>query len=884
MNNTAVVDSQCCELINQYLFDNVWNEPVSEYRTNIHPQLISKDSKVGTFRVLDATIFLPTRNKSYYVYFIKAGDLNITFPELGSEWMDSAVIGNRFRTLIHTYTSTGMMIPKGAVYFRYNKRRDVLFLAIEKKAFKRLVPLQKLESVYLTFYYDSDVEKTFKIFSKYIELTSDIEKAMREMDELLTFRDHDDCVLQFQDGLEITDLTKSLVPEVGHYYDVIVDNNIKYAFDVDFKDALTVGSFHSDLDKCHKYLIHIPRVLNPNNDVITHNTCDFFMRQRLHNVGKYIHRSGHGRTITQVTHNDMAIPEFIVDAYRDYLQDQDVTLRCLVRIHEKNNRLIRDRNYIDLLYHHSHSDNDIVKFLSGSHLTKMPWWEAKHLEQSKYVEMMFDSTNGTQRDNIDKCIDALGFYNTVNLLCRRIVDYDTDSKFEKTITFGLPLLYSGKPVVPVVYLNHKKLHFASYQYSCNLLKNTCTVFFNDNVYIPTGTNISIEFFLSGENTIYTFVVGQDGDYTFNLPYKQFAVYLQEENDKPCKGAMYSSKYSYRYIEPVSNIYITTENEGGQTITFNSEYVGRKFIVQNIECTYVKSYNIDEFAHAGKTLAVSLTNESQLGVPYPILDIVNTSVYLNGKYLVKDIDYTISTIRDENKNIAAHELIIQTMDHFSEKHENILDFIINVANVEEISTGFCIDNKLTDKTPVNLFFPNITSVHVNNELSRHGTYHGTFIDVSDPGYENGSIFEIQTSIPKIVSDFVHSYQKDDDIEKLKKLNEYFYKEGILDPDKIILEKKHRIYSVMLNNFIQDVVNGKVPVINDPDPSRAKDAIKPYLYLKDMDIVFKGTDQRFVDFYPQYVNYSVDADMKKFIDRYIQEYMPKNSIPTLEVVYE
>ena len=77
MTTTAVVDSQCCELINQYLFDNVWNEPVSEYRTNIHPQLISKDSKVGTFRVLDATIFLPTRNRSYYVYFIKAGDLNI---------------------------------------------------------------------------------------------------------------------------------------------------------------------------------------------------------------------------------------------------------------------------------------------------------------------------------------------------------------------------------------------------------------------------------------------------------------------------------------------------------------------------------------------------------------------------------------------------------------------------------------------------------------------------------------------------------------------------------------------------------------------------------------------------------------------------------------
>lgn len=38
--DTEARDQLCCDIINQYLFDNVWNEPVSEYRVNVHPQLI----------------------------------------------------------------------------------------------------------------------------------------------------------------------------------------------------------------------------------------------------------------------------------------------------------------------------------------------------------------------------------------------------------------------------------------------------------------------------------------------------------------------------------------------------------------------------------------------------------------------------------------------------------------------------------------------------------------------------------------------------------------------------------------------------------------------------------------------------------------------------
>ena len=100
----------------------------------------------------------------------------------------------------------------------------------------------------------------------------------------------------------------------------------------------------------------------------------------------------------------------------------------------------------------------------------------------------------------------------------------------------------------------------------------------------------------------------------------------------------------------------------------------------------------------------------------------------------------------------------------------------------------------------------------------------------------------------------------------------------------MERKRRIYSTMLNSIIHDVLSGKLDIVYDPDISRLNSAIRPYLYLKSMDLVFKqGNDQRFLDYYPQYINYEIDTALKPVIDLLIRTYMPKNIDPTMEVVY-
>lgn len=137
-------DTICCEILRQYLFDHVWNEPESEYRINVHPQLYREKSVVGSFRVLDANIKLPTDADQYFIWYMKSTDINLGLELEPSTWYDTAIICNEHRTLIHTYTESGSMLPKCSVFIRYNRSKSIVYIAINKHAFKLMTPKAKL--------------------------------------------------------------------------------------------------------------------------------------------------------------------------------------------------------------------------------------------------------------------------------------------------------------------------------------------------------------------------------------------------------------------------------------------------------------------------------------------------------------------------------------------------------------------------------------------------------------------------------------------------------------------------------------------------------------------------------------------------------------------
>lgn len=878
-----------CHVINHYLFDKVWNESPSEYRVNIKPMLMKKGSSVGSFSLLDATIMLPTLSDSYYVWAFSAEDFNIGLKLPDDTWVNGEEIANDYNTLLQVYSVSGSMLHKGFTFYKYNLSRTVIFVAAKKDMVKKCVPTNnELEDIYLTVYFDSDIQNDVRVLSRQKTNRVTENNFRREIDAILNSCTNLDQLQIYKNGIEITPDKNKLAWSNGDYIDIVVDENIVFAVDIDITYKDQNPAFLSTQDNIWKQLIHIPKASNSDNKVITHNTCDFWVRRRLTNdaYGKYLHRvraEDKRPVVNQVTHNDMAIPLYVLDAYRDYLQCEEISIHLVARIHDKDNYLIRDASFIDLLY--THDDDKIIEILCGKGPEEIPWWRADNLESSKYVQMMFDVPNIVTKETLKEYVDALGFYHVINILCKRIIDITVTDAFNKEFTFNLPLMYSGFSVIPIVYLNGRVLRKDQIEYTVDTELNQCAVHIKDEVTTKTGDKIVVVIFLDGDKTIYSFEATENNT-SISIPFEEYVVYAEDTTETKGINNTYIKKYIP--LAAGTNKYAAITTDGITKITVAPEFVGKRIYIQNKYCSYRQMFELTPYTESGKTIAIPLetqyTETENSVVNCPIFNIQNISVYVNGEYLVRDIDYFLNSIYDSDSALVAHELVIQTMDHFKENSTDYVDLIVNVAEIDDISSFFVINNELRDATPVNYYFPNISMAHVAGILERDADYKGVYMKLPDGKYSQGDIFEIQTAIPALIKDFVLKYASNEDKERIRIMNEYFYDYYQIIPKILVMEDKHRIYSTFMNTFIHDVLTGKVPLIFDPDGSRMSDTIKPYLYLKDMDLCFTDISRTFVDFYPQYINYSVTPEVKRFIDFFVNKYMPENLDPTVEVVYE
>lgn len=878
-------NTACCNMLNAYLFDHVWNEPFSEYRINIQPQLIKPTSKVGSFSVVDGNIPLPTEEDSYYIWAISSEDFNVGLNLPSLTWFSLADVCNSYNTLIHMYGINGAIFHHGTTFIMYNGSRNFIYIAAKKHMVQKTIPFPPTQDVFLTVYYDSDRVNPVRICSVYTTKMSELNDLQLQVDTFLAQLKKEDQLSVYVDGVDVTDINHLPMVDNLTYYDFIIDENILFSFEIDLVSKNQDPVFLSERDKTWKQIIHIPRELNPDNKIITHNTCDFTVYRKYgKRHGYYLHRASYNRTVSQVTHNDMAIPLFILDAYRDYLQTQEIKIKGVVRIHEKDNILIRDANYIDLLYSEYHSDDRIVEILASKGPEQIPWWKASHLEQSRYVDMMFDTPNLVSDENITDYVKALGFYQVVNILCKRIMDITISDAYTGSLTYNLPVLYTGMQVIPILYLNGKPVQRQYYDYTCNTVDNTITIVVSKQLYTKIGDKLTIVLFVDGDSKTISFTP-TESNLSVDVPFDDAIIYLKKINPNPIKGVNIVTQESYIKCLPGSNIFIKQQTEEGSKFIFNGEYVGSEFLIQSAYCSYLQSHNLKQYTETGATLAIpASTNIFGYKDKFsPIFEYRNVSAFLNGNYLIRNVDYFINEVRDKEDNFAFSEVVIQTMDYFNEDGDDVLDILFNVAEIEDLSWGFSIRNRLQDETPVNLYFPNVSVVHVDGSLVRDLEYRGIYILLHNQPELNGGKFEIQTSVPKLVRDFILEHATNEDYERIKILNEYFYPFITVDVDFLVLEDKHRMYSAWMNTFIHDALTGKFGLALDPDDNRMEQQLQQYDFLKQQDLIFKGLDQRFIDFYPQYVNYEVTPEMKLIIDRLISRFMPKNIDPTEEVVY-
>ena len=740
-----------------------------------------------------------------------------------------------------------------------------------------------LPMIRVSIYYDPDITNKINIMSHKLSLRdyngTSKEKFIEFVQKCNNNRDH---LTIIKNGYE-TYLKDSSIFEENTYIDIIHDDNTVFTYDINISDPVHNLVYFSEKDKIYKQLIHFPKELNPNNEIFTHDSMHIYVRNNVENKGVLYHRCAKD-SVTQVTHNDISLPTYVLDAFRDHLNEQNISLHIVIRRHDKNNVLVREKSYIDLLY--SLDDTTIIDHLLGKiEPESLHFWKANELESTKYVEMMFDVPNIITTSNMYDYVEGLGYYQVASLLCKKIQSSTITNLFDRVIYYPKPYVYQANKVYPLVYINGYKINNNLVDYINN--NTNIEVKLDNKVKYEVGDTLSTQLFIHGDTSIYGFIPNEK-DQFIDLPYSDYTILEEVNLDielSNFNNTFTYKKYYRKFTETLGNIVkVPSDKEGFTRLSFGPLVYGKKFIIQNNVRVYSYNFNLDDDLLNSKPLIYSLNRTTTSYEQVPVYYTPQVICYLNGKYLIKDLDFTFVEIKDPDGHLLDKLLVIQNVSYLKNSG-NTLEVFITSEEVENIVNHHVVNDLAYDSDELSLLFENMTTIHVNGILETKYINKGNYIELPSGKYKQGAPFESCTTIPKVIKAFIDRHHPNDDLERLEILNKYFYGKRPSYPDKVIIEKSYSIYSVFTAAIVKDILEDRNTVSIDPDTDRMLNQLSSYQHYKNVDVIFnEDIDLRFVDTYPHYKQFTTDSTEKyKLITAIISKLLPEDDNSNYEIYH-
>ena len=677
MVTTVDTEKVMHQTIFSYLSENVWNNPLMECRRNIVPMPYNKcRAAVNTVDLGCQSVDLPykshlTIKKSFYVFAAAKccmGGLVVDteLPSLKTNLKDDYIDGwlpldvylNNRPFDLRFHGINGEWLYRNEIYIKNHPYQDLFLIAVEvKMARKILGNSYNMKNVLLSVYYDSDndlndLKSTSKEIICYHPGVSDTDmmgeayEAYANLSTELIEGMHvspRDQVMYFIDGREsVPGSMDDIKP--GQYIEIVKDPDIIYN---DILNLTKVGEnniYRSELDDTYKYIVHIPKRVNPENYIITHNTCDMFLRpvntvvssdERL--KGLFIHRFNTSKRnengqlvdhmITQITHNDFGISEKLVmtRAGEDALDTTEFVLRTVIRKHNKTKKLLDDANFIKLLYNFN-DDEQIIKILTGYGDPSLSFWKADNLERSNFSQMLVNLPVLTNNSNTQYYMDALGYFNTLCVVTPRVT-HGVVSRFN-TNTFQVSIpssMLSCDRIGLLIYINGSKVpETVMVEDATNTLKEEhvytysreyqyLTVSLSSHVTIKENDKISFELF-DDDNLRGKIVEPTTDNRTFTMfSLMDFDVYeiIDEAPEEDYYTKNYINTHTSYALCDKSEIFqgdpIVNITTGTYTYVFDPNMYGRKFLfLSKVVYTRFNEKQINSEAVGGNTIFGGVT--------------------------------------------------------------------------------------------------------------------------------------------------------------------------------------------------------------------------------------------------------------------------------------
>jgi hypothetical protein len=674
----------------------------------------------------------------------------------------------------------------------------------------------------------------------------------------------------------------------GDYVDVYTDTTVFELYTVDLTTS-AVGYF-SNTYQVYKDILHCPKAVNPTNLIVTTELLALTARRNADQVGCFIHRNERNG-ITQITHGDVGINTDIVNAYRTSLGTPDISIEVRLRAH--TNHLIREAGYIDYLY--LCSDATIVDFLTGRGDPSLPFWTAAALEQSAYVTDMMDTPSLITPQTLSAYVEALGFYTVMAAICRHDKTFTIDRLPVTGISVKKPLVLSGLPVYPLVYLDGIKLRDSQVDYA-NAHHDKVIFSLTPDVYAQPGQTLSVELIEAGASSPVLFTPTGDAP-AITVPFSGVVVYQVNALAAPVIGYQTTAATSYAPVTlgpsggrltPLATI--TAAAGGGSILTFQEPTFGSHYLIQNAAFSRCYGTDITSQVAALQPLILQLETLCSDGTTVvPLLGYQSVAVYLNGRRLIEGIDYAANPQTDPSGNVAINQVVLCNRSALSLSGTNYLEVIAHTATEISRAVGYVTNNMINIKNTIETWYSGLSTAFANGYLLVNPTDAGDAL-LPSPPVANGVPFLVSASVPSFVLNVLNGIGAIADDQRIGLINTYLDQQPPINPiGPLIVEKSWQVYSPYLTAILHDAaLAGQITLYNnDPDPALFRAQFSAYDYLLSNDPTITASissiDLRYCDIYPTYKTIDVpDIATYTVLQRLAAMLLPPDSDTLGEVI--
>ena len=871
--------------LNSVFFQDIWNAIRAEQRVNTTMLRHNNRFITGCLQVDHLNINLPPGQFNVYIIPHIVDTRSVMATDV---WVRSDTLVTEKNILWHVYYTTGIMLPKSHVYIYVPRHRTRIIIAISRLAIlKTSASYQDAEHLCMTFYRNPDIQTRLDITSATLDnRTQTKTKGFLKR----TYRNALDTA-PYGTDLWINGHRRPFesLADCGDndIVEIISDPNVEGCFTVYPQQDRT--KFFSHKDSIFKDIVHIPKQINPDNNIITHNSCTLYVEDSDTGEGRYLHRID-PTSVTQITHNDIAVSSTVLSSLKQALGATSVRLHIQVRTYKHTNPLKPNNIFLSYLY--DESDNDILAHLQGSKAPSLSFWQASVIEQNAYVRMMFDIPSSKDTDMAAFYRDAIGYINLAKLLCsHKSTHHNTD-----TVSVNKPYFLKNETLRPLIFKDGRRVpdKFIAYTTTATQVHIDLSYF-----YVGPSDEISVHLFREDERPLEMVTPTEDTP-SKTLPIKntrnRFHIYRRIPLDDPIASRTITSPYAYEWIDIDARpgTFQVEVDDHEVTITWASSQYGETFIL--IPTTYTQHTRIDisSMIHNQEPLIVPVTLGSDVTMPLP--DAYSIDVYLNGYTLIPDLDYTSIPIRQDG-HVVLTELMIATVDKLNDPNEmNILDIQVHPNITIHPQRGFiqgqvAVLDTATQGLPI--WVDGLSCGIVDNKTYIKGERERStisFIHADD--IVTGHPYHLQISIPQ--QDMRVCWSDIDfreNIARWKEVAAYLDRRCLdthkSDPsaDRLIIEKPHKLYSPYVMSILKDILSGRLILRDDPNDATFLDQFMGYMHLRERDPIYQMhnayKDDRFVDIYTTYADaVFIDADIYPDIDRLLTLLLQETRLLTKE----